>query len=423
MDKENKVTVSHPFSNFIDRMLRSRAEKIGQVERPNGNGSNCCTDKPIETFSPGVFFEGVFHGWSGYAKASRELAFRLANHLYVQIAHALKRLPWSHFPGVVRLSAMERTYVGETCPLIHFYGPSTEPVAHQKRHKIIYTMMETEIIHPHMVECINKWFDELWTPTQWGADAFKRSGVSIPIEVMPLGVNSMIYRPIKGAKLPECTLLSTSRAGIKEVPEGFIFISVGLDSFRKGFDHLAQAFEKAFAKDKECALVVATTYGSIRGNLIETLRGMKSRVYALYGEYDEHQMARIYSACNAYVTASLGEGWNLPLCEASACGLPVICGDTTCHKEVAGPSAFMFNFEGTGPVPGAESVSPWYDGMSFPIFGKKSLSELVDLLRLVRKNGPKVRSAAADLRRRVVTKWTWDNLAELAAHRLLELQG
>lgn len=408
----------HPVAKFLDRMFKTPAEKIGGVSPAP---SNCCTDKPVETFSPGVLFEGVFSGWSGYAKAGREIVFRLANHLYVQAQHAL-RPGGSHFPSEVRVSALERTYVPDTSPWLRFFGPDARAVPEGKRRKIVYTMMETEVVHPDMVLQVNARFDELWAPTQWNADVFAKSGVTVPVKTAHLGVDGTVYRPIRGAKLPKCKLLSTRRAGAEEVPEGFLFISVGLPSFRKGFDLLSRAFEIVFAKDRDCALVCAVTHSSSNVPELAACRKMKSRIYALEGHYDEHQMARIYSACDAYVTASRGEGWNLPLCEAAACGLPVICGANTSHNEVAGPDAFMFRPEGAAPVVGAESVSPWYKGVPFTVFGKKSLAELVDLLRVVRAGGGKVRQKADRLREKVLRDWTWDSTARLIASRLLELQ-
>lgn len=405
---------------FLDRMLVSPAEKIARQTESMGTG--CCTGKDVEVFSPGVLFEGVFTGWSGYAKAGREIVFRLANHLYVQLAHSL-RPGWSHPPSEARISALERTRVPETSPWIRFFGPDSKATPTGKRKRIIYTMMETERIHEDMVRQVNEKFDELWTPTQWNLEAFVRSGLKVPGKTVHLGVDGVTYRPIPGSKLPACKLLSTSKAGRIETPEGFLFISVGLPSFRKGFDLLSRAFEIAFAKDPDAALVCAVTHSSANVEALASCSKMKSRIYALEGQYDEHQMAKIYSACQAYATASRGEGWNLPLCEASACGLPVICGNNTSHNEVAGKDAFMFKAEGTAPVVGAESVSPWYKGVPFTVFGKKSLAELVDLLRLVRANGRGVRNKAEALRRKMLWEWTWDSAAKTVAARALEAQG
>lgn len=376
-------------------------------------------DVAARTFVPGVLLEAVFQGWSGYAKAAREIGLRLANHIYVQGMHAL-RPEGSHAPSEMRVSALEKVQVGRACPWLRFFGPDAQRLP-EGRFRINYTMMETQVIHPDMVAQINRKFHELWTPTRWNAEVFRRSGVAIPVRTFPLGVDSVVYRSIPGAKLPKCRLLSTDQAGRAEVPEGFLFISVGLPSFRKGFDLLSEAFEKAFANDPDCALICAITHSPADMAGLEQCRAMKARVYALEGEYDEHGMARIYSACDAYITASRGEGWNLPLCEAAACGLPVVCGDNTAHMEVTGGDAFTFRSEGTAAVPGAERISMWYKDVPFTVFGKKSLAELIELMRLVRSGGRAVHDKVVRLRQRMLREWTWERAAALIAARLLEL--
>ena len=409
-------------TKFLDRMLLTPAEKIARQE--GAMGRRCCTDPqnaPVSKLAPGVVWEGVFTGWSGYAKANRELLFRTANSVYVELLHALKP-GWDHPPTELRLSAHERTKVAPSAPFLRFFGPDAK-VLPEKRHRIIYTMMETEQVHFDMVDQINNRYHELWVPSQWNAGTFRRSGVRLPIKVAPLGVDTSIYRRIKGATLPECTLISRGAKGVREIPKGFIFISVGLPSFRKGFDLLSTAFEKAFAGDEEAALVCATTHGTANVPSLAACKDMKSRIYALEGEYDEHQLARIYSASNAYATASRGEGWNLPICEAAACGLPVICPRNTTHEEVMGKQAWFFDVEKYEALPNASSVSPWYDGMPMSVFGKKSLSQLVEILRHVRLYSREVAIHAARGQKRMQTEFTWDRAAALLSNRLLEMQS
>lgn len=403
-------------------MAVSPAEKISR--QTEGMGRRCCGDGLIQpevpVFNPGVIWNGVMRGWSGYAKANRNLLFRVANHVHVQLEDALA-IPWTFQPDESRLAAHEKIRVGLKAPFLRFFGPDTKNLP-LKRRKIIYTMMETEVVHRDMVDQINSRFDELWTPTVWGENAFRRSGVRIPTHTAPLGVDTLVYRPMPGQKAPSCRLLSTDRAGQMEKPEGFLFISVGLPSFRKGFDLLSAAFEDAFAGDPDVALVCAVTHASSNVDALAQCGKMKSRIYALEGTFDEHEMAKVYAACNAYVTASRGEGWNLPLCEAAATGLPVICPRNTTHSEVAGNDAFFFDDEGQGVFNGSESVSPWYKGVPFSVFGKKSHAELVELLRVVRENREGVSVKAAGLRQKMFTEWSWNTAAELMAHRLLEVQ-
>lgn len=406
---------------FLDRMLVPPSEKIAR--QVGDAGRSCCADAPVPTLSPGVLWEGVFQGWSGYAKANRELLFRTANHLYVQIVHALRTGSTDEATDL-RLSAHEKTRVARSCPFLRFFGPDAKHLPGDRK-KIVFTMMETEVVHPDMVDLINGRFDELWTPTNWGLEAFRRSGVAIPSRAVPLGVDSSVYRPIPGARLPACALLSRGGSREKEIPEGFLFLSVGLPSFRKGFDLLCDAFEEAFSGRDDVALVCAVTHSTANVEALSRCAGMKSRIYALEGSFDEHRMARIYSSCNAYVSASRGEGWNLPMCEAAACGLPVIIPRNTTHPEVSGGEdcAFLFDPEGLGPCPSAEAVSPWYKGMPFSVFGKRSRGQLVGLLRHVERDRADAQRKASRFRHRVITELAWESGAETITRRLLEEQG
>lgn len=371
--------------------------------------------------SPGVLWDGIFDGWSGYAKLNHEIVNRISNHLHVEATHAL-RCGGRNADLDLRFRFYQQNRVKSTTPYVRAFGPDVQVMPEGERRHIIFTMMETEVVHPDMVGLINL-FDECWAPTQWGIDTFRQSGVKIPCLQIPLGVDSIVYRPIEGAKLPACKLVSTAHAGVERVPEEFLFLTVGLPSVRKGFDVLTEAFEKAFGSNEEVALVCAVThFNESNTTVFDPCRGMKSKIYVLNGSFDEHGLAKIYSACDAYVAASRGEGWNLPLVEAAACGLPVIIPRHTSHPEVAGEDAFMYNCDGVGELAGAEDISKWYKGMPFPILGKRSRKELVELLKLVASGSPEVMARTKAVHDRVISKWSWDNSAAIVAKRLLEVQ-
>lgn len=405
--------------SFLKRMTVSPRDKLLRQTEGMGPG-RCCTQDGRPILSPGVVWEGIFHGWAGYAKANREIVHRIANTLHVQTVHSIGEPQWEDQAAKFRIRPFDDLRISVKAPLVRLLGPDSHRDG--ERHRISWTMMESDVVHPNMIRDLNLHFDELWTPTHWNLETFRESGLEIPGRVMPLGINPLVFRPTEPKPLPPCQLLSTSRAGEKEKPDGFVFLSLSLPSFRKGFDVLAAAFEDAFAGDSSVSLVIATTFFSPNVPHLLALQSMKSRIYALTGSYTEHQMASLYSSFDAYVTASRGEGWNLPVCEAAACGLPVICPAATSHPEVVGGDAFMFHAEGSAPYLGAESVHEWYKGMPFTVFGKQSHDELVDLLRLVRSDSVEVRSKAESLFHRVRTKWTWDNAATEVATRLLELQ-
>lgn len=367
---------------------------------------------------PSVFWVGHFAGYQGYAKANREIVHGLTGTFRVCVADALGRHEYDPYERA-RLDPYYRVAVPGDAPLVRFCGPGREA---EGRFRVTYTMMETERVHPLMVEMMNRGYDECWTPCEWNAQVFRESGLSIPAKVMPLGVNPLVYRPDGPAFMPPCRLLTTDAAGKMERPQGFVFIYFFLPSFRKGVDVLLAAFERAFADDPEAALVLGVTHGEVYMRLIEAdlAPGMMSRVYLLLGRYTEREMASIYRASSAYVCASRGEGYNLPACEAGACGLPLILPRNSCHTELFEGLAPLFDMEGSAPYPEADTVSPFYKEMPFPIMGRRSVDQLAEMMREARKGrgGP----ADTELSRIIRTERTWAAASSHVAERLLGLQ-
>lgn len=369
-----------------------------------------------------VVWHGVFRGLSGYAKANREIALRVANTLRLSAVEALDPPDYDPY-GLERVQLHKRVAVSKHAPQVRFFGPAQKE--HEDRYRVLYTMMETETVHASMIRLMNGLYNEVWTPTQWNADAFRRSGLELPTRIMPLGVNPHVYRPGPRSPLPPCTLLTTPRAGEEEVPEGFLFVYCFLPSFRKGLDVLMPAFEAAFGGDPSAALVLAVTH---RPSFLEDpdldrpKKDYKSRIYCLTGNYTEREMARIYRSCDAYVTASRGEGWNLPMCEAAACGLPVVAPRNTAHAELLDDStAFMFDAEGFAVWEGGQKVSPWYEGAQFSLLGKRSRAQLTEQLLRVRSDRREAAARAVRFGDIVRSKHTWDRAAGHVVERLLEI--
>ncbi|MFN8567261.1 MAG: hypothetical protein U0Z44_07015 [Kouleothrix sp.] len=83
-------------------------------------------------------------------------------------------------------------------------------------------MLETDRLPPSWVEQANQ-MDEVWTPSAWGAEVFRASGVARPVYVVPLGVDAARFQPA-----PPRTLLR----------DRTIFLSVFEWGERKGWEVL-----------------------------------------------------------------------------------------------------------------------------------------------------------------------------------------
>jgi glycosyltransferase involved in cell wall biosynthesis len=274
------------------------------------------------------------------------------------------------------------------------------------------------------VKRANANFDEIWTPSAWNLDVFKTSGIRLPGRVMPLGIDPVVFRYMGHAPLPPCRLISTARRGLIASPQGFVFLTMGLPGFRKGWDVIADAAELAFGRRRNVHLVIALTHSPPAWNekIYKQFAGYKVPIWTLEGSFDEHGIARILSSANAYVSASRGEGFNLPAAEAAACGIPVIVPDNTCHTEIFGPEAFLLKPDGVKTYPEGDWISDWYKGQLFSRFGTPAIRRLAEIMKAVSLDGPVARDRAEKLREKITSRYTWDIAAARAAERLLEVQ-
>ncbi|MEG3918427.1 glycosyltransferase family 4 protein [Microcoleus sp. T3_A4] len=168
------------------------------------------------------------------------------------------------------------------------------------------------------------------TPSAWSKAGLIRSGVGADrIAVVPLGVDPQIYYPAAGDR----------RQSLRESfgwSNYFIFLNIGGQTDRKGIRPLLKAFAAVVDKYPDARLVLKGSellYPS-RDEIAEACRVVLNdaerarvlpRLIYTGSQLSFAQIAEFYQAADAYVSPYLAEGFNLPVLEAAACGLPVIC--------------------------------------------------------------------------------------------------
>ncbi|MEO1085984.1 MAG: glycosyltransferase, partial [Acidobacteriota bacterium] len=182
-----------------------------------------------------------------------------------------------------------------------------------------------------------------------------------------------------------------------------------------GFDVLLKAWARAFAEDDPVELVLHT-YGARRPGwtLEEGLRQLGTA-----GEHAPIRWSRptpllklvlLYNRCDAFVTATRGEGWGLPVFEALACAKPVIAPAFGALAEVLdGTIADLVEVESTPASFG------WGDGDGagdLGFWGEPRVDHLAALLRRAYED----RERGVDLGRRgraaVLERFTWGHSAD-----------
>jgi glycosyltransferase involved in cell wall biosynthesis len=402
----------------------------GPVEAPKAiQGPRGVIPAPGQTFLPSdapgghlkasqveAEWTGIFHGWSGYAKANRSIVQRAAVFSRIRISD---QGPWDPKEPSEEIQAIYKfhrsLHVNPEAPKITFLPPFKQT---QAGYRVIFTMMETEICHKDLVALMNEQYDQCWVPTHWNAGTFERSGLKIPIHVMPLGVDPGIYSPSVQPGLPKAMLMTGKNAGKYEMPKGFLFINVFQPTFRKGYDVLIKTFEETFKDDPEAGLILGTTAYSLPHDEFPW-KSMRSRIWALNTTYTEKQLAMIYRACKVYVCTSRGEGWNLGLLESAAVGLPVIVPRTTSHPELVPEGmGYFFDSDSKKVFPEGRLHSPFFAGIEFHDYGQKSQRQLSELMKHVKQNYREAQEKAQKLRTHMVTKYTWAMAARKVADRI-----
>lgn len=169
------------------------------------------------------------------------------------------------------------------------------------------------------------------TPSRWSAEGFYRCGFTTEqVIVVPHGVDTGIFHPTTDPLVRE-----RSRAELPVPPDAFTFLSIGAMTGNKGIDVLLRAFAEVCRRHPEARLILKGTdslynsRGFFRARMSElelTDQALvRDRLVYLGGSLRHATMARLYQAADVYVSAYRAEGFNMPVLEAAACGLPIIC--------------------------------------------------------------------------------------------------
>ena len=178
----------------------------------------------------------------------------------------------------------------------------------------------------------------------WGASQ------QVPIQVASIKLGSNLLKsPIS---------VGETSVSVKLQPP-FRFLIVGTLEPRKGHDQVLSAFEILWGKGIDATLTFVGKKGWKVENLvsrIETHRYIGKKLFWL-SELNDKDLVKLYKKSTALINASFGEGFGLPIVEASAYELPLILRDLPVFNEIAGENAWYF--ETRSELALAESIMNW----------------------------------------------------------------
>lgn len=312
---------------------------------------------------------GCFLDGTGYARSAIDQALALDASGVDLACRALRLADITH-PVPPRLEELLRKPcpAGEWEVLIQH----TLPVFFERRGEILCNvgMFHPETSHfrgtgwQHRLNLL----DGVIVASTHGAEACRRSGVTVPIQVVPQACDTDW---LTGEHDPLSQLASLKREG------KFLFYTVGEAIRRKNLGGLFKAYLTEFFPWEGVHLVIKTSRpGMSEPDLRSFLTQMaqegavglkvpdfrRGSITFLTERFSDEQMARLHATGDVFVQTSFGEGWSLPAQMALGMGKTPIVPDSTAYREYVDDSVGWLIPTVSEPCFGDESHPDLYRG-------------------------------------------------------------
>jgi glycosyltransferase involved in cell wall biosynthesis len=197
-------------------------------------------------------------------------------------------------------------------PVLYFCWPRADLTQFLRCSELfINTMYESSRLPPNWVEQLNQ-ARAVIVPTRFVAQVCRDSGVAVPVEVIPEGVDPIIYHYENRPDRPGITTLM-----------------VGPVDPRKHTLEGIAAWKEAFSDNPEAKLIIKTQYN------FQNYKPDDPRIQ--YIDVDEPTRGIAHWYREADVLLALGnEGFGLPLVKGMATGLPVIALNSEGQADICG---------------------------------------------------------------------------------------
>lgn len=355
-----------------------------------------------------VLWQSIMNFPTGYAMSCREI-LRALDRLGVRAGYEYVYGPGTPFPvtepdgnGDYVMNVIRARTVKPEVAVV--YGQGDVFLRNRGKRRVGFTMLEVDGFPHEWVRQGNE-MDEVWVPTRFNQEGFRNSGLKRPIHTIPLGVDTDYFHP-----------------GLKAHPNPmgeYVFLSNFEWGERKEPWLLLKAFNDVFSAREPVRLVCKIINKDPAVRVREEIRKLElkesgGKISFLFNlEFPYYQLGSFYRSADCYISAGRGEGWDMPLMEAMACGLPSIATDWGAHTEFV-HSGIAYPLQAHRTIP-AVAKCPYYEGFRW---ADPDPGHLRHLLRHVYENREEARAVGAAAAREMAQMWSWGNSAARIAERV-----
>lgn len=279
--------------------------------------------------------------------------------------------------------------------------------------RIAYTVFELETISErsrcHLNAC-----DEVWVPSDWAVKVLRDNRIEKPISVVPEGVSGLFE--YNDSQNPVASRLQMISIGKFEVRKGHYLLLDSLPEVDYPIDLWALWHNPFLSNSRIDQELVRRGYykvsKSIHNNVGYELYSSPEgnvRIFLVNSRFPNQKFIKeLLKEVSLGIFPSFAEGWNLPLCEAMATGLPCITTNYSGHTQYVNRDNCV--------LIEPEKLCLAFDDMWFRNQGKWaeiSKQQIVDSIKDVLANQDKLNKIRASLKD-FGTKWSWINSAKTA---------
>jgi len=175
------------------------------------------------------------------------------------------------------------------------------------------------------IESLNK-LDVIFVPSTFALNVYKKSGATIPVELVPHGVSEAMTSESKEITNPELRKIQDVKTSENAILVLFFMLH---SDYRKGVDLVYEAMNFLQRKNSHLFLVVKKgKYDNDMSRKIKRLRTIE--VSSWLSDYDLRQL---YDLSDMLLVPSRGGGFELNAIEGLARGLPTIVPNAGCFKD------------------------------------------------------------------------------------------
>lgn len=304
-----------------------------------------------------LLFVGPVLTASGYGEHSRQILNAILKSEKFDVS--INSIRWGSTPFILeedrKIHSLIKKYEVESNSRSAKYDASVQVTIPNEFKKLadinigVTAGIEVDRVSPDWIDKTNEMLDLLVVPSKHSANTFasviyKNSNneelrLKCPILISPEGFD------VHAFNRKEC------KSYFFEPDMDFNFLSVGLGLDQKGEDRkntasLIKLFCESFAGERVGLLLKMGMVGNSLmdfetcKNIVDMLKkstgcGEYPKIQLIHGRLTKNQMASLYKhpKIKAYVSTTHGEGFGLPMLEASACGLPVMATNWSGHLD------------------------------------------------------------------------------------------